>query len=100
MMEDAMTMIEQQKQLSRQLTRLTDVLQQDDPSYQDVDFEQDGIPPETVKETLESAQVGDFAGDSAHSPRSPTILYPGLLELCERVYPPAGYHQIWRHYSI
>lgn len=57
MMDDLMNMIESQKEIGRQLTRLTDVLQQDDPAYQDVDFEEDGIPADTVKDTLESAQV-------------------------------------------
>ncbi|KAI9002119.1 hypothetical protein DFJ74DRAFT_696655 [Hyaloraphidium curvatum] len=54
--DDAMTMIESEKELAKQLTRLTDVLQQDDPSYQDVDFERDGIQPELVKDALDSAQ--------------------------------------------
>lgn len=51
-----MSLIEEQKETSRQITRLTDVLQMDDPAYQDVDLEKDGIPAGTIKETLEAAQ--------------------------------------------
>lgn len=57
-----MAMVEREKSFNRKIVRFGQLIQQDDPLAQDVDFEKD-VPEEVLSNLREGVQVRDLVSD-------------------------------------